>query len=166
MKNLSIEQNALISLLSRNLFSASCDLPENIDWEKVVKESLSQTVFVIAFDNYKELSIDGELASRIKKALMKHTLSNADCFKNHTYLHQLLTKNGISYCAVKGAASASYYPDPILRGMGDVDFYVHPDDIERALEIFKDAGFERDSVNHPSHISLKNGAKHLQGLGK
>lgn len=159
MNNLNLEQKTLISLLAHNLFSAPFEASSNIDWEAVAKESRAQTVFSLAFNRYNELPIDDELAKKIKRSLMKHALSNTDCFKNHTYLHQLMTKNGISYCAVKGAVSASYYPYPSLRDMGDVDFYVHPNDIAKAREIFEKEGFVFDKVNHPSHLSMQNGKK-------
>jgi hypothetical protein len=93
---------------------------------------------------------------------MKYAVSNAECLKSHSYLHALMERNGISYCVVKGAVSASYYPDPLLRAMGDVDFYVHPEDIDRALAVFEAEGFTRDQVNHPCHIAMKNGKKHFE----
>lgn len=162
MVNISPEQKALVALLGHNLFSAPFEPPQDVDWEQVARESRSQTVFAVAFDNYKELPLLEELSNKVKAALMKHALSSVDCFKNHTYLHELMHKNGISYCALKGAVSASYYPDPIKRSMGDVDFYIHPSDIEKALDVFKKEGFERDNVNHPSHIALQNGKKHFE----
>jgi hypothetical protein len=73
-----------------------------------------------------------------------------------------MSQHGIEYCVVKGVASASYYPDPLMRSMGDVDFYVHPNDINTALEILKNEGFVVYKTNHPHHISLDRGTKHFE----
>ncbi len=162
MDNISVEQKMLLSLIGHNLFSAPLTLEPNVDWTQVAHEARLQAVFSVAFCDYKQLPLSEELAAKIKSALIKYAIANAECFKNHSYLHALMEKNAIQYCVVKGAASASYYPDPILRSMGDVDFYVHPDDIERAVNIFKSEGFEIRDMNHPSHVVLHNGSKHFE----
>ena len=162
MDHITLEQKTLLSLLGQNLFSTPFESDSDVDWEKVAKEARAQTVFSFAFNRYKQLPLGDELAARIKTTLMKYALSNTACFKNHTYLHELMQQHGISYCVVKGAVSASYYPDPMLRAMGDVDFYVHPDDMDRALSVFEAKGFVRDRTNHPCHIAMKNGSKHFE----
>lgn len=162
MDRISPEQKTLLSLLGHRLFSAPFVPTPNVDWEQVAKEARAQAVFSIAFDQYQQFSLDEELSVKVKKTLMKYALSNTICYKNHTYLHDLMQGHNISYCALKGAVSASYYPDPLLRSMGDVDFYVHPDDIERALQVFRQEGFVCDLMDHPCHISMKNGSKHFE----
>lgn len=162
MNNIPIDQKIILGLLGKNLFARDFELPNDVDWASVAKESRAQTVFSIVFNNYKELPLPEELAAKVKTALMKHTLSNVECFKNHTYLHEIMTRNGISYCAVKGAVSASYYSDPLMRAMGDVDFYVHPDDIATARAVFEKEGFTFDKSNHTHHIGMYQGGKHFE----
>ena len=162
MNNIPVEQKIILSLLGKNLFGTDFDPPKDADWTAVAKESRAQAVFSVVFNNYKQLPIPKELAEKIKMILMKQAISNAECFKDHTYLHKLMTQNGIPYCVVKGAASAEYYPDPLMRSMGDVDFYVHPNDIDRALEIFKNEGFIPEKVNHACHIGMNCGSKRLE----
>ena len=162
MNNLKSEQRALLNLLGHRFFGAQLELEPDVDWEAIVKESMAQAVFSVTFNNYNELKIPEKLGKIIKKQLLRHALSNAECFKNHTCVHNIMVKNGIPYCTLKGAVSASYYPDSTLRSMGDVDFYVHPDNIDRALSIFLNEGFERHEGNHPSHIGLERGSMHLE----
>lgn len=159
VENISLEQKTLLSLLAHNLFSAPLNLDSNVDWKGVAKEAKVQSVFCIAFSNYKELPLEQELELKIKAVLMKSTFANVTCIKNHSYLHKLMTKNNVPYCVVKGAVSASFYPEMHSRTMGDVDFYVHKCDLEKALCVFEKEGFARDKANHPYHISLKNGNK-------
>lgn len=162
MEEIGNEQRTLLALLGHNLFGAPFEAAPDTDWEALAKEAKAQAVFSIAFHRYQELPIDDELGKKIQSTLLRYMLVSSACFRNHTYLHNLMTQHKISYCAIKGAASAAYYPDPILRSMGDVDFYVHPADIQRALAIFEAEGFTADDKNHPSHISMIGQRKHIE----
>lgn len=162
MDNMSLEQRALLSLLGQNLFGAAAASFSDVNWGALIQEANAQAVFSVAFHRYTALPMGAELAAKVRTALMQHAMSSASCFKDHTYLHNFLQKQGISYCAIKGAASAAFYPDPLMRSMGDVDFYVHPDDIDRALAAFEAAGFVFDDANHPSHIGMANGSKRFE----
>ena len=162
MEHIEREQKALLSLLGANVFGSSIEYDPDVDWKKVANEARAQAVFSIAFVNYKDLPLGEELSGKVRNKLMAHMVSNTTCHKNHTYLHRLMQENGISYCVIKGAASASYYPDPILRDMGDVDFYVHPDDVDRAFDVFMRDGFVREFENNPTHIVLFNQKKHFE----
>lgn len=59
----------------------------------------------------------------------------------HQELHGLMTKHGIPYAVMKGAASAAYYPDPDRRVMGDVDFIVRREDVARTRAVLEAEGF-------------------------
>ena len=156
------EQTTLLQLIGHNLFDLPFSPSPDTDWRAVYKESRAQAVGILAFQTYRELPMAEDIAADINKFIKASTWRNIQCFQYHTYLHKLLTQHEIPYCVVKGAASASYYPDPLLRARGDVDFYVHPDDIDRALAVFEADGFTRDSVNHPCHIAMKNGQRHFE----
>lgn len=159
MENAKIAQSQkiLFSLIGQNLFSNPPIIPDDVDWNNVIHESKIQAVALLALQNYRQLPIDEGTAENIKKHLYKCTISNMACFTGHKYLHELMTKNGITYCVVKGVASARYYPNPLTRAMGDVDFYVLPEHLEKAREVFKADGFVFDSANHPYHNSMKKG---------
>ena len=67
---------------------------------------------------------------------------NIQVIEEHKNIHKLLSENNIPYVFLKGCASARYYPDPLLRGMGDVDFYVPPEQLDKARGVFEEDGFE------------------------
>ena len=156
------EQKCLLSLIGHSLYSMPFEMPCGVDLRALMREANAQAVSSIAFKSYELIPLDDELSEAVKTTLMRHTLSNVECFKNHTYLHNLMQNNGVRYCIVKGAVSASYYPDPLSREMGDVDFYVHPDDFELACRVLKDDGFVFSNDDHPCHISMHNGRKHFE----
>ena len=57
-------------------------------------------------------------------------VNNTRILHAHAELTSIL--QGIPFVTMKGYASAYYYPQPIRRTMGDVDFLVHPSDILEA----------------------------------
>jgi hypothetical protein len=144
------------------LFSAPCILEPNIDWQQVLSESVMQTVVLTAFQKYKELPLDEKMSNLVQKNIKQCTKNNLFCFQGHRYLHGLMTQNGIPYCIIKGAASAYRYPDPLLRIMGDVDFYVPNDKVEQALALLLAEGFQKVPGNHSYHYALQKDGMHLE----
>ena len=161
-QNISVTQQTVLQLLGHNLFSRPFSPDPNTDWNAVLKESRAQAVSTIAFQNYSELPLNEELSAAIKTMIRTSTMNTIKCFQYHTYLHKLLTENGISYCILKGAASAHYYPDSLCRNMGDVDFFVPQSDIERAKEILLANGFEKQPLNHSVHVVFHKGKGHYE----
>lgn len=74
--------------------------------------------------------------------------SNSQICYAHTMLHNLLTEAGITYVILKGCTSAEYYGDPLLRTMGDVDFYVPTSYFEKADKLLLKNGFHSNNINH------------------
>ena len=155
-------QKTVLQLLGHNLFAMPFTPEPDTDWSAVLEESKVQAVGTLAFQKYSELPLADEMAENIKKMIRASTMNNIRCLQYHTYLHKLMTANGISYCVVKGAASAHYYPDPLLRNMGDVDFFVPQGDIVRAEEVLKADGFEPWDHNHRYHVVFRKGKAHYE----
>lgn len=162
MENFENTQKMLLSLLAHNLFSAPLVHIPDVDWDEVLNESVMQSVFLLAFQNHKELPLDAETRMKLNNRLMPYLAKNISCFQDHTYLHSLLDSNGITYCILKGASSAHYYPDPLLRAMGDVDFFVPSNDLEKAKEVLTSVGFECSGTNHKYHIVFKKDKMHCE----
>lgn len=52
-------------------------------------------------------------------------------------LHIILSSEEISYAIVKGQVVASYYPTPLLRQSGDIDFYLSHEKFKLGLNVIK-----------------------------
>ena len=118
---------------------------------QVLKESRLQTVFSIVFPALKKLLLREQPEKYLKynELFMNELISNANNLSELNELHRLMEQNDIPYCALKGVASAYYYPDPSLRDMGDVDFLVAEKDFERAKKAVLSAGFTVDHGDDP-----------------
>ena len=158
-----LTHRTLFGLLSRTLFGSSFSPEEGVEWEAVFQESKKQAVAVQVFMNLNELSgCENVLKEQIQDYVFKRMMRNIRVHNQHTYMHKLLSTHGIPYVTLKGAASARYYPDPQSRSMGDVDFYVGPDNFDVGLRVFQEAGFEACDLDHICHVLLKKKPMHME----
>lgn len=65
-------------------------------------------------------------------------LENRHINSNMEKLVSLLDENMVDYVVVKGQTLASFYPKPLLRVPGDIDFYVHEKDVERVKQLVQE----------------------------
>lgn len=96
-------------------------------------------------------SVLGLLPLRIEQRLLPLVAQNANIKYMHSWLHVVMASAKIPYCTLKGVTSAAYYPRPILRTMGDIDFIVLKEDLDRADEVMEQAGCTREYYLHDRH---------------
>ncbi|MCR5460320.1 MAG: nucleotidyltransferase family protein [Acetatifactor sp.] len=122
-------QEQLLSLLGKALFGRES---EAVLTDEILQEARLQTV--------------SSLISKDEYAVMAN---NMLVDAAHAALTETL--KGIPFVTIKGYASASYYPDPLLRQMGDVDFYVEAPWAEEAERLLLGAGFKPTRQEHERH---------------
>lgn len=151
-KHIDNNQKLLVDLCTKSLFNKDIAIPNELDSKALIDESKRQTVFPIAFSLVKDKFDvnDGKIFSHI-------IAKNIRVEYAHNEVHSVLSKNNISYVVLKGVASASYYKEPILRMMGDVDVLVRPEDIAQVDKLLKSIGFvTSDDINGDDmHIGYK-----------
>ena len=116
-------QSVLLGLLSRALFGGETELPET-DWEGVLSEASAQTVIALAHSAIPKDLLSGDEAARWEQKAVAAVGNSIRVTCQHEALHTWLTESEIPYVVLKGCSSAHYYPEPLLRAMGDVDFLV------------------------------------------
>lgn len=146
-------EQVLLDLLGNNLFSAGKSF-EGIssDWRFVWYESYMQGVSLTAFADFPAELTESSDFSVIRKKLQERISDNLLVNKSHFKIHKVLTDSGIPYVILKGLASALYYPDFLLRSMGDVDFLVSEADLERTCKVLEENGFNPSDKSHGDHL--------------
>lgn len=152
--------DTVFQILKASLFT---DEPVEVDdWKSVFTEMKAQTV-----------------ASLPAEWLKKHPIPDAAEWSAYCVLQQgqwirvmhgqklllaLLDEHNIPCVIVKGAAAAMYYPHPTLRSMGDVDFLVKREDLDRAAEVLEASGYvlehEKDPTKH--HFGYSKDGVHFE----
>lgn len=79
----------------------------------------------------------GEAVMRLMQQTMAHRQGMQRCEDAVGRFARLMKENGIAYVVFKGLAVARHYPEPLVRTMGDVDFYVPQGDFLRAVEVIE-----------------------------
>ncbi len=156
-------QTVLLGLISQSLTGKDYALPEKINWTALFEESLAQAVAPQVFSHIQKAQCaNEEIYLRWKSFTMRSIQNNMQVNAQHTMLHKLLDGNNIPYCIVKGCAASKYYPDPLLRAMGDVDFIVPESHWDAATKLFLDNGFQMHGEDHDFHLSFSKGRAHLE----
>ncbi len=177
-------KKTVLSLMKAALFGAPLSLPDPVDWKAAARESVAQSVTVLAYEAAKRTEdadglpacqpvgagshprpasegsphpvIPPDVGSAWKNAVNAVTRRNIRVEAEHAELHLLLTGNSVPYVVLKGCASAMYYPEPFLRQLGDVDFLVAPEDVCRADGLLKANGFTyKESSNTDERIYVR-----------
>lgn len=143
-------EEALLSCVANVLFDAPKSIPSNINWQDLLKEAEKQAVLPIAFYNISDAPDD--VQQKIYRKTNYNMTKSIQLDYSHSKVHELMSENHIPYVILKGCASASYYPNPMLRCMGDVDFLVSKDHIARADKVLRSEGYSPWNENHICHI--------------
>lgn len=148
------EYQQVLALVANELFDCNNIIDSALS-DKVQQECVNQAVAGVALNN-----IAGEGQKIAQRIVVRHI----EVEYSHIEVHELLASEGIPYVMLKGCVSASYYPEPVLRAMGDVDFLVHKTDFERTCELLRTHGlidsehihaceraFDRDGITWEVH---------------
>lgn len=148
---------AVLALLRGALWGEEVVYPADTDWQAVTKELQAQAIMgVIAGSDVPECVPAQTRAQWENLALLQGS-------RFYQLLHQqdqllaLLAKNDISLVILKGMAAAVYYPAPEMRAMGDVDFLVPRDQVEKTYDLMRANGYELhlEKEAHNKHIELQ-----------
>ena len=132
MNTLKLYHIQMLDLVSISLFGGEkCDAPLS---SEVLKEANSQAVLTL-------MKVDKETSPDFYLLHAQNLVNNVRIDCEHTEAHRLMTETNIPYVILKGSASASYYPEPMLRTMGDVDLMIAKSDLPRADVVLRENGF-------------------------
>ncbi len=146
------QEKILLDILANNLFNAGrkVDLNEG-NLNAVWCEAYAQAVTLMAFHNSENEILKSEKCGYIRKKLSQTLADNAKVDFEHIRICNIMKNAGIPCTVLKGFASALYYPDPLMRSMGDVDFLVDTDNFEDASKALEEKGYESNGKNHDVH---------------
>ena len=137
--NKSVE-DTFFSLLRTGLWNKPFSIPDDVDWEKVIKIARKQTVSgIIAEAFFKQgLTLGEKEDMKLLSNLTRIKRKNHQLNKELCDFTSFMEKHNISYAVVKGQVAGSFYPDPLLRQAGDIDFYCGKEDYDRLILLIED----------------------------
>lgn len=160
MLKLTDTQKMLLGLLGHTLFGA--ERPALTGTPAALwTEANYQAVYLTALKDADTEAFPPELLQEIRRAVRTGLAKNVRIANAHAYISGLLEREGIPHVLIKGHVSALWYPEPELRQLGDVDFYVDETDVQRAGALLLREGFTAEKTSHRfHHVFLKDGLRY------
>ena len=157
-------QEDLIHIIANQLFGANFTVPDSLDCKPILAEAEHQAVFPAVFSYLEKALSSKESIIQYKNQNAQYLALNIRNLYYHAELHKLLSDHGIPYVALKGQASSYYYPNPLLRAMGDVDFLVQTSDIGLVDDLLRAQGFykQKGTEKHDYHWAYKKDNESLE----
>ena len=140
-------RSLLLKTIGAALFNKTVPTIEKRMVMPLIKESKAQAVFPLLFsvlDRQLQELLNTEQYAKCSEEFFRYAIAGTQNFAEHGELHELMISNKVPYVAMKGIASARYYPEPNLRSMGDVDFLVEKEKVAEAGELLESIGFTVD----------------------
>lgn len=143
-------ESILLQAIQKSLWDSNVAFPPDTDWRSVLEEAARQAVLGIVMDVAPK-----EEQNAWKGRAGFGTAHFIRILHFQSALCELLQKNGIPMVILKGTAAAIYYPNPMQRTMGDIDFIVPEDSFDRAMELLAANGYEvNENPQYARHIEF------------
>ncbi len=144
-------EQTLLKAIQKSLWDSDITFPPETDWDAVLKEAERQAILGIVIAVTPE-----EIRQQWKGKLGRITAYFVRILHYQSQMCSLLKGNGVPLVILKGTAAAVYYPDPLKRSMGDIDFLVPQEHFGRAKEILSQNGYSiEENPKYPRHIDVR-----------
>lgn len=163
--------NVILGILGEILFQHKYMLPASFDGDELLKEAVNQSVFPLIYSYIKQVG-KVNISDKWEKVFLQNVGNNVRVLYEHSELLDIMGM--IPFTTIKGARSAFYYPNPVMRSMGDVDFFVEKDKLDNIRKILENKGFQWDhDKEHGAHMAFHRMPKstwemhwNIQGIPK
>ena len=157
-------QNKIIKIIEKRLFVGEVVISTSDSLDSLLAETQQQAVFPIVYSYVEKAQPQQECLQQYKQQKAEYQASNIRNLYYHNELHKLLSANNIPYVILKGQASAYYYPNPMLRSMGDVDFLVAQSDVNHVDALLLSQEFKKhnNAEKHDYHWAYKKDNESLE----
>ncbi len=155
-------QTTILSALSAFMKGEHYQAPPETDWKALFKESVEQAVALSCLQGLDLSDMPIEVKQAWQNYAMRSLTSNVNVHEQHAYVHRLMMNMQIPYVIMKGCSAAYYYSDPLMRAMGDVDFWVPEENASTVVKKLKEEGWETDGKWEIHHIGFSKGKAELE----
>ena len=144
------EKEFFLKVLSDHLSGNETVPPADINWDILYDLSHMHQMDGIVYYQCKNF-IPAQSCIKYKKLYLATVYSSMNIESSYKTVDDYFKKANIQHFIIKGLKTASCYPVPALRTMGDLDIVVPKEEKERAGEILMDLGFVRCSGQYPDY---------------
>ncbi len=147
-------EQVLLQAIQKSLWNKDIKFPKDIDWNAELNEAEDHAVLGIV------ISVAPEVYQKEWRSRSGYVTANFIRLLHYQeQLCRLLQENDIPMVIIKGSAAAIYYPNPVQRTMGDIDYLVPAESFDKAKELLVANGYTvEEDLKYTRHIDArKNG---------
>ena len=126
----------------------------DIDWKAVFVEMDKQKIAALVGSLFAVMNIDAELRNRWRGYIISQRMHYDQLLQEHGRVFGLL--KGMPSAVIKGTAAAIYYPDPLVRTMGDIDILVGRECHDKGRKILQ-GKYDLDNSYEARHSCFRKG---------
>ena len=148
-------QKTFLSMIRTSLWNEPFQCEDGVLPEELYREAERYEIAGITSDK-REIFCSGDTLTQRKWFIksMEDYKKSLRILEAQTNLNALLAERGITPIFIKGIASAYFYPNPLQRHIGDIDFFVTPQQYDDCCKAMEENGYEQEEDNL-RHISYK-----------
>lgn len=146
------EQKFFIRILGDHIHGEKSDPGKDVvSWEKLEtyakEQALSGLVYIQLRDFFRE---HPDAAPETAKRLHKEFCTEVYLYANRRAKLAEISRQcrGIPLLMMKGSVINAFYPEPVLRSMGDADIVIHTEDRRKTDEVMLAEGYSKMVDNH------------------
>lgn len=137
----------LIKVISGIINDKKIDLPEDTDFNRIMKLAYAHRISGFVAYAYKYYEVDDQIKSLMETELFKTAARHTAQEREIKELSALFTESQIEHCFLKGLKISSLYDIPEMRFMLDIDIYINSEKFDMALDVMKNRGYEEVSTD-------------------
>lgn len=134
-------QKALCAALKAVMWGETPETDPKTPWQEVLEEAKAQAVTLLFEDRLEKFSMPREIYDAWKDWNSQQYTYNMRVLYEQEAFRKGMEEAKIPFLILKGCAAAVYYPNPILRIMGDVDIILKKEKIDNARAWMTEAGY-------------------------
>lgn len=134
-------QKALCALLRTALWNEPGGADPESPWQEVFEEATAQAAALLFGDALKKFPMPPELSETWDNQNGRQYSDNMRLLYMQDEFQRGMEEEQIPFLILKGCAAAVYYPNPMLRTMGDVDVIVRKEDLGKTRAWMERKGF-------------------------
>ncbi len=145
----------IINIISSVLNKTSLNMDNDIDIKSIYRLSKAHSLLSIVTSGLEPTEYFKSLPENIQNAFLGHKMAcirksiSFDCERGQ--ILQKMDELHISYLPLKGVILNKLYPEPGMREFADNDIWYDKACQKQVIQIFKDRGYEVESVNKCHH---------------
>lgn len=149
----------VLDVVKYALFDVPFDMERVDDWPEVYAEMKRQTIVGLLWKAEEKIPRHDDEKEKWKREKYQIISKNLRLLKVQDQTLELLQAAEIQAVIIKGAAAAVYYPDPVIRMMGDIDILVESGRHDDAVSLLRENGYQIMSQSGRHTELLKDGVE-------